>query len=76
MPPPLPRSSTTSPGFSSASAVGLPQPSEASTAASGSSLFCNSSYNSDVIGSAPDEQDEGLLPQQALPCPDTTRSAA
>ena len=29
MPPPEPRSSTTSPGFSSASAVGLPQPSEA-----------------------------------------------
>ena len=32
MPPPEPRSSTVSPGFSSASAVGLPQPSDAATA--------------------------------------------
>ena len=36
MPPPDPRSRTTSPAFSSASAVGLPQPSDASTAADGS----------------------------------------
>ena len=36
MPPPEPRSSTTSPGASDASAVGLPQPSDASTAADGS----------------------------------------
>ena len=35
MPPPEPRSSTISPGFSSASAVGLPQPSEASSASAG-----------------------------------------
>ena len=35
MPPPEPRSSTVSPGSSSASAVGLPQPSEASSACSG-----------------------------------------
>ena len=35
MPPPLPRSSTVSPGLSSASAVGLPQPSEACTASCG-----------------------------------------
>src|SRR5438876_1154304 len=37
MPPPEPRSSTTSPGLSWASAVGLPQPSEAATASAGSS---------------------------------------
>ena len=35
MPPPEPRSSTVSPAFSSASAVGLPQPSEARKASSG-----------------------------------------
>ena len=39
MPPPEPRSSTRSPSRSSATAVGLPQPREASTAASGSSCF-------------------------------------
>ncbi len=37
MPPPEPRSSTRSPSWSSATATGLPQPSEAITAASGSS---------------------------------------
>ena len=37
IPPPEPRSSTVSPGASSASAVGLPQPSEAATASTGSS---------------------------------------
>ena len=35
MPPPEPRSSTVSPSCRSATAVGLPQPSEASAAASG-----------------------------------------
>ena len=35
MPPPEPRSSTTSPGFSSARAVGFPQPSDASMASAG-----------------------------------------
>jgi len=43
MPPPEPRSSTVSPAFSSASAVGLPQPSDASTAASGSCPVCTES---------------------------------
>ena len=37
IPPPEPRSSTVSPGASSASAVGLPHPSEAATASTGSS---------------------------------------
>ena len=35
MPPPEPRSRTRSPGWRSATAVGLPQPSDARTAASG-----------------------------------------
>ena len=36
MPPPDPRSSTISPGLSSARAVGFPQPSEAARASAGS----------------------------------------
>jgi hypothetical protein len=28
------------------------------------------------MGSPPEQQDEGLLPQQALPAPETTRNAA
>jgi len=43
IPPPEPRSSTVSPSCSSATAVGLPQPSEASVAASGSSPRCSAS---------------------------------
>src|ERR1700690_4106276 len=38
IPPPEPRSRTTSPGLSCASAVGFPQPSEASTAPAGAAL--------------------------------------
>src|SRR5689334_1167308 len=76
IPPPDPRSSTVSPGFNSASAVGLPQPSDASTAVSGSSLFCISLYKFEVIGSAPEQHDDGLEPQHALPSPLATRRAA
>jgi hypothetical protein len=43
MPPPEPRSSTVSPARSSATAVGLPHPSEASVAASGKSPRCSAS---------------------------------
>ena len=43
MPPPEPRSSTTWPGSSAASAVGLPQPSEASTASAGRPVTCAAS---------------------------------
>src|SRR6266516_2993731 len=50
MPPPLPRSSTTSPGESEARAVGLPQPSEAFTASSGSSSTSSPEYRFEVIG--------------------------
>src|SRR5215213_10422009 len=52
MPPPLPRSSTVSPGLSSASAVGLPQPSEAFRASSGTPATSSVAYRSPVIGSA------------------------
>ena len=53
MPPPEPRSSTVSPGFSCASAVGLPQPSEACSACSGTSPLCCALYRFEVIGSQP-----------------------
>src|SRR5579884_996043 len=76
MPPPLPRSSTRSPAFNSASAVGLPQPSEARAAAIGNVPSSSLLYKSLVIGS-PDAavQQPPLLvsvlqqvgPQQALP---------
>ncbi len=45
MPPPEPRSSTVSPSRNSATAVGLPQPSDASVAACGSSPRCSASYS-------------------------------
>src|SRR5258708_15935365 len=50
MPPPLPRSSTFSPGNSSANAVGLPQPSEARAAAMGISPNSIWVYRSEVMG--------------------------
>jgi hypothetical protein len=46
MPPPEPRSSTTSPDSSSASAVGLPHPREACKAAAGTVAASVSSYRS------------------------------
>src|SRR5579884_838074 len=85
MPPPDPRSSTVSPAFSCASAVGLPQPSEASSAASG---ICAASvwlYRSEVITSFCEEpQQEAVdfpvptLPvlQQASPRPSSMVLAA
>src|SRR5688572_26645096 len=63
MPPPLPRSSTTSPSFSSASAVGLPQPSDASTALSGSADVVTASYRSRVIGSVALASEQQDVPQ-------------
>src|ERR687889_2722783 len=44
MPPPLPRSSTTSPGQSVASAVGLPHPKDAAPAASGNPSSSSAEY--------------------------------
>src|SRR6476469_2553561 len=74
IPPPDPRSSTVWPGFNAASAVGLPQPSEASTAASGNIPVSAASYRSDVIGSQHSAV-AGDAPRQVLP-PLFTRSAA
>src|ERR1051325_3574784 len=74
IPPPEPRSSTVSPSFSSASAVGLPQPSEAFTANSGKASTWPLSYKSRVIGSTSVPQLEA--PQQELPLPAVTRRAA
>ena len=76
MPPPEPRSSTVSPGCNCASAVGLPQPSDASKACSGTSLDCSASYKSDVIGSAPQQLLAASAPQQPLAWPCATRVAA
>src|ERR1044071_2085859 len=75
MPPPDPRSSTVSPGFSFASAVGLPQPSDAFTASSGSAPVSPASYRWLVMGSTHPSPD-GAAPQQAFPPPAVTRSAA
>src|SRR5437588_11597414 len=74
MPPPEPRSRTISPGFNSARAVGFPHPSEAFTAASGNSDFCEESYRSRVIGSICVPQQDGA--QHAPNSPDATRRAA
>src|ERR1051326_3447183 len=83
MPPPLPRSSTTSPGAREARAVGLPQPSEAKSAAFGISDTSTSLYKLPVILSP--QQDwlasvaippPTLPPQQAAPFPSSTVSAA
>src|SRR5688572_173887 len=60
MPPPDPRSSTTSPSCSSASAVGLPHPSDATTAAVGSAATSSSPYRFPVTGSL------ALGPQHAV----------
>src|SRR5439155_836419 len=45
IPPPEPRSSTTSPSCSSATATGFPQPRDASAAASGTSPRCSAVYS-------------------------------
>src|SRR5712664_3321685 len=65
IPPPDPRSSTTSPACNFASAVGFPQPSEAATASAGSPDFCASSYKFLVIGSHP--LNSPPSPQHAVP---------
>src|SRR5256885_3328771 len=67
IPPPDPRSSTISPSCSSANAVGLPQPSEASRAPSGSAAVSAASYRFELTGSQ----------LQLPPCPPpSTRVAA
>src|SRR5207253_11338469 len=74
MPPPEPRSSTVSPSFSCARAVGLPQPSDARNADSGISAASAALYRFDVIGSQPPVDD--AAPQHELMPPLTTRNAA
>ena len=74
MPPPEPKSSTTSPGFKRARAVGFPQPSDASTASTGSPAFCCSSYRFAVIGSTAPAGAASDPQQQEAP-PEITRSA-
>src|SRR6266849_7350536 len=63
MPPPEPKSSTTSPGFNLARAVGFPQPSEACNASPGTCCICAASYRLEVIGSQVDPF-ESAVPQQ------------
>src|SRR5665213_891339 len=74
MPPPDPKSRTVSPGFNSASAVGFPQPSDASTAASGKLPVWPASYRLLVMGSQQPSK-AAAAPQHELP-PVVTRSAA
>src|SRR6266403_1545543 len=63
MPPPEPRSRTTSPGFNLAKAVGFPQPSEACSASPGTCCICVASYRLEVIGSQADPV-ASAVPQQ------------
>src|SRR5262245_30489412 len=73
IPPPEPRSSTVSPGFNVARAVGLPQPNDALRASSGICVAWSSSYRRDVMGSGLSPHDVVL--QQERP-PLRTRNAA
>src|SRR5216684_2476597 len=77
MPPPEPRSSTTSPACRSASAVGLPQPREASTAWGGSTAVSAGSYRLLEIGpQCPPPLPPLPSPQQPSLFPVNTLSAA
>src|SRR5580700_2541722 len=74
IPPPDPRSSTTSPAFNFASAVGLPHPIEACSANSGTCSICRGSYKFEEIGSQEDSFPHAA-PQHELP-PAPARKAA
>src|SRR5947207_1363673 len=74
MPPPLPKSSTTSPECSSASAVGLPHPSEASAAFSGTPSRSSTWYKLWVIVE-PDALAQQPLSQQLDRAPFNTSLA-
>src|SRR5829696_5079918 len=80
MPPPLPRSSTTSPGESVAKAVGLPHPSEAAPAACGSVSSSSAEYPPPVQSTPSASESRPRSPadpqQEAVPVPSSTVSAA
>src|SRR4051812_12310126 len=73
MPPPDPKSSTTSPGFKSIRAVGFPHPRDASTAFSGISPFSSLLYRLVVIGSQ--HRSPGSQQACTLPCSATAFAA-
>src|SRR5918995_2838469 len=80
MPPPLPRSKTTSPGESVASAVGLPHPKDAAPAACGS-IFSSSAEYPPPVQSTPSASESRprspAEPQhEAVPVPSSTVRAA
>src|SRR5262249_31193368 len=74
MPPPDPRSSTVWPGSSARRAVGLPQPSDAATAVSGSAPRSASEYRFDVIGSP--QHGRPQQPADVEEAPSVTASAS
>src|SRR5215217_6314527 len=80
MPPPLPRSSTTSPGQSVARAVGLPHPSDAAPAASGNPSSSSAEYPPPVQSTPSASESSPRSPadpqQEAVPIPSSTVSAA
>src|SRR5439155_21470606 len=76
IPPPDPRSSTFSPSCSSATAVGLPHPSEASTAASGSSPRCSTLYSASPKSPATSPSQQEPPPHPQPPPPSAARAAS
>src|SRR5215210_691842 len=80
MPPPLPRSSTTSPGESVASAVGLPHPKDAAPAACGSIFSSSAEYPPPVQSTPSASESRPRSPadpqHEAVPVPSSTVSAA
>src|SRR5215208_2974076 len=80
MPPPLPKSRTTSPGESVARAVGLPHPNEAAPAASGSPPSSSAEYPPPVQSTPSASESSPRSPadpqHEADPVPSSTVSAA
>src|SRR5215212_4599726 len=80
MPPPLPRSSTSSPGESVASVVGLPHPKEAAPAAWGSPPSSSAEYPPPVQSTPSASESRPRSPaepqHEAAPAPSSTVSAA
>src|SRR5215212_12024561 len=80
MPPPLPRSSTSSPGESVASVVGLPHPKDAAPAAWGSPPSSSAEYPPPVQSTPSASESRPRSPaepqHEAAPAPSSTVSAA